>query len=127
MLAKTSIWLWICRCCKIKETTWKKAASFENLYNTVHTLLEAHSSADVTASSIAKEITMDTGAAFQEAQVVAARKIIDNVFNIANLNPNVFLIISNWKMLEFALTTKLSERFEVLTFFSCVKCDWDSH
>jgi hypothetical protein len=60
----------------------------------VHTLLEAHSSADVTAS-IAKEITMDTGAAFQEAQVVAARKIIDNVFNIANLNPNVFLIISN--------------------------------
>jgi len=61
----------------------------------VHTLLEAHSSADVTASSIAKEITMDTGAALQEAQVVAARKIIDNVFNIANLNPNVFLIISN--------------------------------
>ena len=81
------------------------------------------SSADVTAM-IAKEIPMDTGAVFQEAQV-AARMIIDNVFNIANLNPNVFLT-SIGKTLKFAPTTKLSERLEDLTFFR-FQCDLDGH
>ena len=53
----------------VNEVVWKKAASFENLCNTAQSLLEAHSTADIMAL-IAKEIPMDTGAAFQEAQVL---------------------------------------------------------
>ena len=67
---------------------------------------------------------MDTGAAFQEAQV-AAKVITDNVFNIANLNPNAFLN-SDGKTLKFAPTADLSERPEDLTFFR-FQCDLDGH
>ena len=101
----------------------KKATSFENLCNTAYSLLEAHSTADIMAL-ITKEIPMDTGADFQEAQV-AAKMIIDNVFNIANLNPNAFLN-SDGKTLKFAPTGNLSERPEDLTFFR-FQCDLDGH
>jgi hypothetical protein len=105
----------------VNEVVRKKAASFENLCNTAHSLLEAHSTADIMAL-IAKEIPMDTGAAFQEAQA-AAKVVTDNVFNIDNLHPNAFLN-SNGKMLKFAPTVELSERPEDLTFFR-FQCDLD--
>ena len=105
----------------VNEVVWKKAASFENLCNTAHSLLDAHSTADIMAL-IAKEIPMDTGAAFQEAQA-AAKVVTDNVFNIDNLHPNAFLN-SDGKMLKFAPTVELSERPEDLTFFR-FQCDLD--
>ena len=107
----------------VNEAVWKKAASFENLCNTAQSLLEAHSTADIMAL-ITKEIPMDTGADFQEAKV-AAKMIIDNVFNIANLNPNAFLN-SDGKTLKFAPTGDLSKRPEDLTFF-CFQSDLDGH
>lgn len=66
---------------------------------------------------------MEIEAAFQEAQV-AARMIIENVFNIENLNPNEFLN-SDRKTLKVTMTVKLSERPEDFTFF-CFQCDLDS-
>jgi len=44
----------------------KKAASFDNLRNTVYTLVGAHSVTDVMAI-FASELPIDTGAAFQKA------------------------------------------------------------
>jgi len=107
----------------VNEAVWKKSGCFENLYNTAHSLLEAHSTADIMAL-IAQEIPMDTGAAFQEAQA-AAKVVTDEVFNICNLHPSAFLN-SDGKTLKFAPTVKLSDRPEDLTFFR-FQCDLDGN
>jgi len=101
----------------VNEAVWKKAASFENLCNTVHSLHEAHSTADIMAL-ITTEIPMDTGTAFQEAQA-ASKVVMNHVYNIGNLNPSAFLN-SVGKTLKVAPTA----RPEDLTFFR-FQCDLD--
>jgi len=66
---------------------------------------------------------MDTGTAFQEAQAGASKVVMNNVYNIGNLNPSTFLN-SDGKTLKFAPTKELSERPEDLTFFR-FQCDLD--
>ena len=105
----------------VNDPAWKKAASFENLCNTAHSLLEAHNIADIMAL-VANEIPMDTGAAFQEAQS-ASKRITGDVFNIENLNPSAFLN-SDGKNVKFTPTIRLSERPEDLTYFR-FQCDLD--
>ena len=105
----------------VNEPTWKKAASFENIFNTAHSLLEAHNVADIMAL-VANKIPMDTGAAFQEAQS-ASKRITGDVFNIVNLNPSMFLN-SDGKNIKFTPTIKIAERPEDLTYI-CFQCDLD--
>ena len=105
----------------VNDPAWKKAASFENLRNNAHSLLEAHSIADIMAL-IANEVPMDTGAAFQEAQAATA-KIMDEVFNVENLHPSAFLN-SDGKTVKFTPTVGLKERPDDLTYFR-FQCDLD--
>ena len=105
----------------VNDPAWKKAASFENLRNNAHSLLEAHSIADIMAL-IANEVPMDTGAAFQEAQA-ATTKIMDEVFNVDNLHPSAFLN-SDGKTVKFTPTVGLKERPDDLTYFR-FQCDLD--
>jgi len=94
---------------------WRKAASFDNLRNTVYTLVEAHSVVDVMALVIASELPIDTGAAFREAQA-AAKMVTDSAFDINNLTPSAFLA-SEGKHLRFSPAAALADRPEDITFF----------
>ena len=100
---------------------WKKAASFDNLRNTVYTLVEAHSVADVMAL-VASELPIDTGAAFQEAQA-AAKLVAKGALDIDYLTPSAFLS-SNGKELRFSPDAVLADRPADITFFR-FQCDLD--
>ena len=50
----------------VNRSYWKEAASFGTLHDSVYSLVDAHSIADV-ISLVSNELPLDTGAAFQEA------------------------------------------------------------
>jgi len=100
---------------------WRKAASFDNLRNTVYTLVESHSVADVMAL-VASELPIDTGAAFQEAQA-AAKLVTKGALDIDYLTPNAFLS-SKGKELKFSPEAALADRPADITYFR-FQCDLD--
>ena len=73
----------------INSDSWKKSASFDILVNSVDSLVDAHSVADV-VSLVSNELPIDTSASFQEAQA-AAKTIINSVLNPNFLEPVAFL------------------------------------
>jgi len=105
----------------LNASAWRKPASFDNLRNTVHSLLETHSIADVIAL-VSNELPIDTGAAFQESQEVA-KMVTRSALRVENLHPSAFLN-SEGKQLKFHPAAKLAERPEDLSYFR-FQCELD--
>ena len=73
----------------INSHSWKKAASFGTLMDSVSSLVDSHTVADIVAM-VSNEIPIDSGAALQEAQS-AAQLIAGSVLNPQFLEPVAFL------------------------------------
>ena len=71
--------------------SWEKAASFGILEDTVYSLSESHTVADL-VNLASNELPLDTGAAFQEAQS-AAGEIMDQVIRFDNLEHSPPLLL----------------------------------
>ena len=67
----------------------EKSANFETLNDSVDSLVETHSVADIIAL-VGNEIPIDTGASYQEAQS-ASKFIVDSLLNPMFLDPISFL------------------------------------
>ena len=73
----------------INSQSWKKSSSFNTLNDSVDSLLEAHSMADIVAL-VGNEIPIDTGASYQEAQS-SSKLVTDSHLNPMFLDPVAFL------------------------------------
>ena len=73
----------------VNSHSWKKAASFGTLMESVNSLKDSHTIADI-MSIVSNEIPIDSSAAYQKAQYVS-KLIVDSVLNPAFLNPLAFL------------------------------------
>jgi len=98
----------------VNMSLWRKAVSFHNLRNTVHSLLEMHSITDV-ISLVSNELPIDTGTAFQESQEVV-KMVTGNALRVENLYPSAFFNLEG-KQLKFHPAAKLVERPEDLSYF----------
>ena len=67
---------------------WQKSASYQIMKNSVYSLLEAHTVADVVILS-SNELPMDTGATFQEAYS-ASKSITNKALLVENLEQMAF-------------------------------------
>jgi hypothetical protein len=54
----------------INRPAWRKSACFESLRNTIYSLVDSHSIAELT-SFIANELPLDTGSSFQASQMAS--------------------------------------------------------
>ena len=100
--------------------SWRKSTSFNNLENSVYSLLGSHIVADL-ISLISNELPLDTGAAFQEAQT-EAKSIVDKAITYSNVEPLAFLT-STAKVVDFDDDiTDLAKRPDDIIFlrFRCV-------
>ena len=95
----------------------KKSASFSTLKDTIYSLADVHSVADV-ISLVSNEPSVDTGAVFQED---VAKSTIDGSLSIANLEPLDFLTSSN-KVVKIDDVSDLKNRPDIISFFSCSMC-----
>ena len=75
--------------CFCKFPVLEKSASFETLNDSIDSLVDAHSVADIIAL-VGNEIPIDTGAFHQEAQS-ESKLIIDSLLNPMFLDPITFL------------------------------------
>ena len=102
--------------------SWEKAASFGILEDTVYSLSESHTVADL-VNLASNELPLDTGAAFQEAQS-AAGKIMDQVIRFDNLEPLAFLT-SQGKAIKIKDADDLDKRSVDITYmkFRCFFMD----
>ena len=105
----------------VNKSAWRKAANFDNLRNTGHSLLETHSIVDV-ISLVSNKLPIDTGAAFQESQEVA-KMVMGSALRVENLHPSAFLN-SEGKQLKFHPAAMLAERPEDLSYFR-FQCELD--
>ena len=99
----------------VSSFSWGKSASFCTLHDTIYSLADFHSVADV-ISLVSNEISLDTGAAFQEAQSVA-KYVIENSLSITNLEPLAFLT-SSGKLVNIDGVSDQKSRPEDIAFFS---------
>ena len=97
----------------VNAESWRKAASYQTLNNSVYSLLQAHTVADV-VTLVSNELPMDTNAAFQEAQT-ASLSILGHCLHVENLEPMAFLS-STGKSVTVDDVVDLSERPEDITF-----------
>ena len=73
----------------VNKEIWEKSACFQSLKNTIYSLVESHSPAEVTAF-VSGELPIDTGAAFQASQT-ATKEVMDSMLSIQHLDPVAFL------------------------------------
>ena len=73
----------------LNSPSWQKSACFGLLFDTLSSLVPAHSVTDV-VSLVSTELPLNTIVAFQEAQSVS-KSILKAVINIVNLELLVFL------------------------------------
>ena len=105
----------------ISKPAWRKSACFESLRNTVYSLVDSHSVAELT-SFIANELPLDTGSSFQASQI-ASKSILHNILQVEVLEPVAFL---NSKSKEIAIgdPADLSTRPEDISFIK-MRCTMD--
>ena len=111
----------IVKLASINSQTWKKSACFESFKNTVYSLVEDHSTVEVT-SFISTELPLDTGASFQVDQT-ATKAIMDCMFNVGFLELIVFLN-SQGKTFQIGDPDDLLKRPEDITYFK-LRCVLD--
>ena len=73
----------------VNREIWEISACFQSLKNTVYSLVESHSPAEVNAF-VSGELPIDTGAAFQAAQT-SAKEIMDSMLSIQYFDLVAFL------------------------------------
>ena len=73
----------------VNSQSWKKSASFETLTDGVYSLVDAHYVAGIIAL-VGNEISIDTGASYQEAQS-SSKLIVNSFLNPMFLDPVAFL------------------------------------
>ena len=77
----------------VNKETWEKSACFQSLKNTIYSLVESHSPAEVTAF-VSGELIIDTCAAFQTSQT-AIKEVMDSMLSIQHLDQVAFLTAQN--------------------------------
>ena len=73
----------------VNSQSWDKSANFETLNDSVESLVEVYSVADIIAL-IGNEIPIDTGASYQETQS-SSKLIVNSLLNPIFLDPVSFL------------------------------------
>ena len=73
----------------VNSHSWKKAACFNNLVESVDSVINSHTVADI-VTMVTNEIPIDSGAALQEAQS-ASKFIVESVVHPSFLDPVAFL------------------------------------
>ena len=73
----------------VNREIWEISACFQSLKNTVYSLVESHSPAEVNAF-VSGELPIDTGAAFQATQT-SAKEIMDSILSIQYFDLVAFL------------------------------------
>ena len=97
----------------VNAESWQKAASYQTLSNSVYSLLQAHTVADV-VSLVSNELPMYTSAAFQDAQTTSL-SILGHCLHVENLEPTAFLS-STGKSVTVDSMIDLSKRPEHIMF-----------
>ena len=105
----------------INEQAWKKSACFESLRNTVYSLVDAHSVAEITAL-VTNELPLDTGSCFQASQF-AAKSVLEDMLKIGFLEPLAFMN-STGKVVQIDDPNDIMKRPEDITFLR-LRCTTD--
>ena len=97
----------------VNSENWQKSASYQVLKNSIYSLLEAHTVADVMIL-VSNELPMDTGSTFQEAQY-ASKSIINQALLMEHLEPMAFLT-STGKTVNVDDVSNLKKRSDNINF-----------
>ena len=101
----------------VSSLSWEKSASFCTLHETIYSLADFYSVADV-ISLVSNDLSLDTGATFQEAQSLA-KSVIENSLSITNLEPLAFLLLAvNWLRLMVYQIKKVDLRVSHCSVFN---------
>ena len=106
----------------INEQAWKESACFGSLRNTVYSLVDAHSVAEITAL-VTNELPLDTGSCFQVSQF-AAKSVLEDMLKIGFLEPLAFMN-STGKVVQIDDPNDIMKRPEDITFLR-LRCTMDS-